>query len=58
MILLYLNSIQKSYQYYEKYILVLGKVGKCGLILANIISCNYEDILTGRVYVFDLTNLC
>jgi hypothetical protein len=24
----------------------------------NIISCNYKDVLTGRVHVFDLTNLC
>jgi hypothetical protein len=24
----------------------------------NIILCNYKDVLTGRVHVFDLTNLC
>src|SRR5215472_10145397 len=28
------------------------------LIPASIISCNYEDVLTGRVHVFDFTNLC
>ena len=24
----------------------------------NIILCNYKDVVTGRVHVFDLTNLC
>jgi hypothetical protein len=27
-------------------------------IPANIKSCNYEDVLTGRVHVFEFTNLC
>ena len=27
-------------------------------IPASIISCNYEDVLTGRVHAFDFTNLC
>src|SRR5215831_8726728 len=29
-----------------------------GTIPASIISCNYEDVLRGRVHVFDFTNLC
>jgi hypothetical protein len=37
---------------------ILGKVGKCGSIPASIISCNYEDVLTGRVHVFDFMNIC
>jgi hypothetical protein len=28
------------------------------VIPANIKSCNYEDVLTGRVHVFEFTNLC
>jgi hypothetical protein len=32
--------------------------GKWHAMPPNIISCNYKDVLTGRVHVFDLTNLC
>jgi PiT family inorganic phosphate transporter len=31
---------------------------KLASIPPNIISCNYKYVLTGRVHVFDLTNLC
>jgi hypothetical protein len=31
---------------------------ECLTMPPNIISCNYKDVLTGRVHVFDLTNLC
>jgi hypothetical protein len=32
--------------------------GRLHIMPPNIISCNYKDVLTGGVHVFDMTNLC
>jgi hypothetical protein len=42
----------------RKGIIVMDFVKKPSTMPPNIISCNYKDVLTGRVHVFDLTNLC
>jgi len=34
------------------------KVYKTLRIPPNLISCNYKDVVTARVRVFELTNLC